>query len=225
VAQLTISPRWRRPIGGALVAYGVSGLLLIATAGLLVGGAVATLADASAQVAGQRDDLVATLRATSRTVTDAANGVGGVGASLTAAKTSSEDATRLAGSLGTTLRGLSSAMQVQIFGAQPLAGLSSGFDSAATQSEALATDLGAVSAALGANGEDLETTRRDLVALGERVDGLVDSLEATPLSQTAPGGVPPWLIELAFLGLLVWLALPAAAALAVGIGLLRGTLR
>jgi hypothetical protein len=225
VPNLTIPPRWRRLVAIALVAYGLSGLLLIGTAGVLVGGAVATLVDASTQVATQRDDLVATLRATSQTVTDAATGVGGVGASLTAAKTSSEDATRLAGSLGTTLRGLSSAMQVQIFGTRPLAGLSSGFDSAATQSEALATDLGAVSAALGANGKDLETTRRDLVTLGERVDGLVESLEATPLDQAAAGGVPPWLIELAFVGLLVWLALPAAAALAIGIGLLRGTLR
>ena len=204
-----------------------SGLLLIVVAGVLVGGAVATLADAGSHVSEQCDALVTTLRATSQTLGDASTGVGGVGQSLTAAKTSSEKATELAGSLGSTLRGLSSAMHVNVFGTQPLAGLSSGFDAAASQSEELATDLGAVSAALGANGADLDTTRQDLVMLQGRVDALIRSLEGTSLGATDPGSgtVPTVVIEAAFLALLAWLAVPAAVALAVGIGLLRGALR
>lgn len=226
---LTLSPRAWRLVASGLVAYGLTGLLLIGASGLLVGGAIVTLADAGARVAAQRDALVATLQATSRTVADAAVGVGGVRDSLAAAKASSDQATQLAGSLGTTLRGLSSAMHVEIFGTQPLAGMSAGFDTAASQSEALATDLAAVSAALGGNGTDLETTRADLVALGDRVDRLVDAVEAMPLGDTpgsaGSGGAPPLLIEAAFIGLLVWLAVPATAALAIGVGLLRGTLR
>ena len=222
---VTVTPRARRFVATGLVVYGASGLLLIAVGGLLVGNAIATLADASARITEQRDALVATLRATSQTVDDAATGVGGVGDSLAAAKASSDQATELARSLGSTLRQLSSGMQIQVFGTQPLAGLSAGFDNAASQSEALATDLGEVSTALGSNTADLTTTRSDLVTLGERIDRLVDSLEATPLGETSSGGAPAVLIEAAFAGLLLWLAVPAVAALAVGIGLLRGTLR
>jgi hypothetical protein len=67
-----------------------------------------------------------------------------------------------------------------------------------------------------------------MVTLGDRVDGLVASLGAAPLGDgpgSVTGGVPPALVEAAFVALLLWLAVPAAAALAVGVGLLRGTLR
>jgi len=223
---VTLSGRTRRLVGTGLIAYGLAGLVLIAAAGVLVGGAIATLADVSGRVSQQRDALVATLRATSQTVDDAGTGIGGVGASLTMAKSSAEHATGLAGSLGQTLRELSSAMHVQIFGTEPLAGLSAGFDQAAAQADALATDLQGVSAALGANTTDLETSRRNLVTLGESLDRLVEAVDATPLGDTTlPGGVPPMLLEAAFIGLLVWLAIPALAALALGIGLLRGSLR
>jgi hypothetical protein len=225
VPVVTLSRRSRRLVGSALIVYGVAGLLLIGSAGMLVGSTIATIADVSNRVTEQRDALVATLRATSQTVDDAGTGIGGVGASLTMAKTSAEHATGLAGSLGQTLRELSSAMHIQIFGTEPLAGLSAGFDQAAAQSDALATDLRGVSAALGANTADLETSRRNLVTLGASLDRLVEAVDATPLGASLSTGVPPVVLEAAFVGLLVWLAVPALGALALGIGLLRGTLR
>lgn len=221
-----ISPRGRRLLASGLIAYGLGGLLLIAASGLLVGGAITTLADVSERVTQQRDALVATLRATSLTVDHAATGIGGVSDSLTAARASADQATGLARSLGSTFRDLSAAMQLQIFGTQPLAGLASGFDNAASQSEALATNLGGVSTALGTNATDLQTSHQDLVALGDRLDVLVASLGTSDLGGVSlSAGVPAVVIEAAFAGLLIWLAIPAAAALAVGVGLLRGTLR
>ena len=225
MAVLKISPRGRRLLASGLIAYGLAGLLLVAASGLLVGGAISTLAGVSERVTQQRDALVATLRATSLTVDHAATGIGGVSDSLTAARASTDHATGLARSLGSTFRDLSSAMNVQIFGTQPLAGLSSGFDNAASQSEALAADLDGVSTALGTNAADLATSHQDLVALGERLDVLVASLDTSDLGVGLSAGVPAVVVEAAFAGLLLWLAIPAATALAVGIGLLRGTLR
>jgi hypothetical protein len=226
VPVVKISPRGRRLLASGLIAYGLGGLLLIAASGVLVGGAITTLADVSERVTQQRDALVATLRATSLTVDHAATGIRGVSDSLTAARASADQATGLARSLGSTFRDLSAAMQLQIFGTQPLAGLASGFDNAASQSEALATNLDGVSTALGTNATDLQTSHEDLVALGDRLDVLVASLGTSDLGGASlSAGVPAVVIEAAFAGLLIWLAIPAAAALAVGVGLLRGTLR
>src|SRR3972149_2583204 len=63
------------------------------------------------------------------------------GASAGAAGASADQGAGLARSLGTTLHDLAAAMSVQIFGTQPLAGLASGFDSAAGQSDELAGAL------------------------------------------------------------------------------------
>ena len=210
------APR-RRPLGLALVAYGIAGIVLIAAAGILVGGAIEQLASVSSQVGGQRDALVATLRATSVALDNASTGMGDVGTSLSAAQESSDRAAGLARSLRDTLAGLARAMDVSIFGTQPLAGLATGFDQAARQSDELATSLDEVGGALERNSGGLDTTERDLVALRDRVDRLVESLEATPLV-VAPA---PLLAKLALLGLLLWLGVPAMASVIIGLRLMR----
>jgi ABC-type transporter Mla subunit MlaD len=210
------APR-RRPLGLALVAYGIAGIVLIVAAGILVGGAIEQLASVSSQVGGQRDALVATLRATSVALDNASTGMGDVGTSLSAAQESSDRAAGLARSLRDTLEGLARAMDVSIFGTQPLAGLATGFGEAARQSGELATSLDEVAGALDRNSGGLDTTERDLVALRDRVDRLVQSLEATPLD-LAPS---PLLAQLALLGLLLWLGVPAVASVVIGLGLLR----
>jgi hypothetical protein len=209
--------RRRRYLGLGLLAYGLAGLLLLAVAGAVIGGTIQQLSVAGATVGEQRDALVDTLRATSLTMRNASSGVGNVGESLTAAHTSADHAAGLARSMGNTLRGLSAAMNVQIFGTRPLAGLASGFDNAAGQSEELAADLDAVGTALAQNTTDLETSRKDLAALSQRVDLLVASVETTPFG----AGQEPFIAELVFVALLVWLAVPAVASVALGVALLR----
>jgi hypothetical protein len=209
--------RRRRYLGLGLLAYGLAGLLLLAVAGAVIGGTIQQLSVVGATVGEQREALVDTLRATSLTMRNASSGVGSVGESLTAAHTSADHAAGLARSMGNTLRGLSAAMNVQIFGAQPLAGLASGFDNAAGQSEELAADLDAVGTALAQNTTDLETSRKDLAALSQRVDLLVASVETTPFGV----GQEPFIAELVFVALLIWLAVPAVASIALGVALLR----
>jgi hypothetical protein len=81
----------------------------------------------------------------------------------------------------------------------------------------LAGDLDALGTALTQNTADLETSRQDLAALSERVDLLVASVETIPFS----GGQEPFIAEVVFVALLIWLAVPAAASIAVGLALLR----
>jgi hypothetical protein len=214
---IALTARRRRYLGLGLLAYGLAGVLLLAVAGAVIGGAIQQLSVAGATVGEQRDALLGTLRATSLTMRNASSGVGNVGESLTAAHTSADHAAGLARSMGNTLRGLSAAMNVQIFGTQPLAGLTSGFDNAAGQSEELAGDLDAVATALAQNTTDLETSRKDLAALSDRVDLLVAAVETTPFGVAQE----PFIAELVFVALLIWLAVPALASIAVGVALLR----
>jgi hypothetical protein len=215
--MLAVTARRRRYLGLGLLAYGLAGLLLLAVAGAVIGGTVHRLNVAGKTVGEQRDALLGTLRATSLTMRNASAGVGNVGQSLTAAHASADHAAGLARSMGNTLRGLSSAMNVQIFGTQPLAGLASGFDNAGGQSDELAGDLDALGTALAQNTTDLETSRQDLAALSARVDQLVAAVETTPFGV----GQEPFTVELVFVALLVWLAVPAAGSIAVGAALLR----
>jgi hypothetical protein len=215
--MVALTGRRRRYLGLGLAAYGLAGLALLAVAGAVIGGTIQELSVAGTTVGEQRDALVATLRATSLTMRNASSGVGNVGQSLTAAHASADHAAGLARSMGNTMRGLSGAMNVQIFGTQPLAGLTSGFDSAAGQSDELAGDLDALGSALTQNTTDLETSRQDLAALSERVDLLVASVETIPFG----GGQEPFVAELIFVALLIWLAVPAVASIVVGVALLR----
>lgn len=213
----TLTLRRRRDLGLGLLAYGLAGLLLLAVAGAVIGGTIQQLSIAGATVSEQRDALLGTLRATSLTMRNASSAVGNVGQSMTAAHTSADHAAGLARSMGDTLRGLSAAMNVQIFGTRPLAGLTSGFDDAAGQSDELAGDLDGLGTALAQNTTDLETSRKDLAALSERVDLLVAAVETTPFGV----GQEPLIAELVFVALLVWLAVPAGVSVAVGVALLR----
>jgi len=212
-----LTARRRRYLGLGLLAYGLAGLLLLAVAGAVIGGAMDQLIAVGGRVGEQRDALLDTLRATSQTMRNASSGVGNVGESLDAARESADHAAGLARSLGTTLHDLAAAMSVQIFGTQPLAGLASGFDRAAGQSDELAGDLDQVAAALGRSASDLETSRQDLAVLSERVDVLVASVETVPFGV----GQDPSIVKLVLTGLLVWLALPAFGSIGLGVALMR----
>jgi len=209
----------RRVLGVALLTYGVTGLLVLALAAVVIGSAVDQLAVVGGRVEAQREALLETLRSTSATMRNASVGVGNVGQSLAAARTSADHAAALARSLGGTLHDLGSAMHLQILGTQPLAGLAAGFDTAASQSDQLAGDLTEVTSALARNSSDLDTSRQDLAALGANVDLLAESVETAPFG----AGQDPLIVEVVFLALVLWLALPAAASIAVGTALLRGS--
>ena len=118
-----------------LVAYGVVGLVLSIvgfTFGLDAAGQIERLAAASD----------ATLEAAARSTAAAADSFESIDGSLVNAEDSIAQAAILSADAGATLDALSAAMNLSIFGAQPLQPLADEFADAAEQAEALATTLG-----------------------------------------------------------------------------------
>jgi hypothetical protein len=196
----------RRALAWGLILYGVAGIVLI------IAGAALGL-EATARVERLAADADGSLDAASRATTAAADAFTNVDASLSEAESSALGAAALSRDAAGTLRSLSLAMGISLFGAQPLLPLASEFSASAAQADALAGTLTSVAESLG-------ETRIDIVVVGAELESLGAHLEALRDSSGAGGSDAPQLRL--FLGLLLaWLALPALAALAVGLALLR----
>ena len=99
------------------------------------------------------------------TIDKTATGVRGMDTSLGDAKAAVDRASSIATGVGDTMGGLAQAMQVNIFGLQPLAGLSGGFTDAATQ-------LGGAVDRPGRIGASLDSNRDDAAAVAQSLDDL-----------------------------------------------------
>jgi hypothetical protein len=190
----------------ALIVYGVMGLLLV------VGGAVIGL-DAAARL--ERLTLTAggTLDAAARSTRAAAESFTSIDSSLSEAGASADAAAVLAREAGATLDSLAVAMQLSVFGAQPLISLADEFATSADQAVDLADQLDSVGGSLG-------ETRTDVSVIGVELEILSHELEALQSSGTGDGGSPPLRLVIGLL--LAWLAMPAVGAIVFGLALLRG---
>ncbi len=186
-----------------LVAYGVVGLVLSIvgfTFGLDAAGQIERLAAASD----------ATLEAAARSTAAAADSFESIDGSLVNAEDSIAQAAILSADAGATLDALSAAMNLSIFGAQPLQPLADEFADAAEQAEALATTL-------GTTGGSVSDVQADAAAIGVELGALAAELEA--LRETVPANPIPIRGMVALL--LAYLTLPAVAALVAGYLMLR----
>lgn len=194
-----------RAFGGALLAYGVAGLVLV------VVGAIGGLA-----MAGRLESLAlsadSTLAAAERATQATADSFTGVDGSLAQGEASADGAATLAREASATLDSLSVAMNLSILGAQPLQPLAADFAASADQATALAETLDGVGGALA-------DTRIDMVRIGVELDQLAVELGALREASGTDGTAPP--IRLFVVILLAWLALQAIGALVGGIVLLR----
>jgi hypothetical protein len=153
-----------------------------------------------------------TLSAAARATRAAADSFTSIDGSLADAQSSADTAADLSRDASATLDSLAAAMGVSIFGSQPLAPLAVEFSTSADQADQLADTLDSVSASMS-------ETRRDVGAIGVELDALSDQLETLEGSAGPGGGAPPLRL---FIGLLLaWLAMPAIAAIVVGVTLLR----
>lgn len=196
----------RRALAWGLILYGLAGLLL------LVGGAAAGV-DTASRIERLAADADGTLAAAARATEAAADSFANVDTSLGEAETSAVAAAGLSRDAAGTLRSLALAMELSLFGAQPLLPLSAEFITSAEQAEELSDTLTSVAGSLG-------NTRTDVVRVGAELETLGERLESLRGSSGATDGSPPPLRL--FIGLLLaWLALPAIAALVAGLALLR----
>ena len=198
----------RRLVAWALIGYGVLGLALV-IAGALTGFGVAGRVE---ELATEADG---TLLAASRATEAAADSFSSVDGSLSEAQASADSAAELAREASATLAELAAAMELSVFGAQPLLPLASEFASSA----ALAEELGGTLDGVGAS---LATTRTDVGRIGEELGVLADELSALRDSEGVEAGVTPDPPPLRlFVGLLLaWLAIPALGGLLGGIAIL-----
>ncbi len=131
---------------------------------------------------------------------------------LAGAEVATEGAAALAREASETLDRLADAMDLSIFGAQPLAPLAEDFAEVADQSAAVAHSLDEV-------GASLSEVRSDAVLIAEELNGLADELDE--LRNAAHAAEPLSLLPFVIL-LLAWITVPAVGALLIGASLLRG---
>ena len=196
-----------RRLGWALIAYGALGIVL-----LIIVSAVAL--DAAARAERLVGSANSTLQSAATTADAAAAAFTGADESLDRGAASAADAATLSREASGTLRSLSVAMEISIFGAQPLLPLADDFAATADQAASLADQLDGV-------GTALSDTQTDITLVGQRLRDLADDLGAlSPRDENPEASMPPLRLIVALLA--IWLGLPAVGALAAGNYLLRG---
>jgi hypothetical protein len=188
-----------------MLIYGIVGLVL------LLGTAFAGLALAE-RVERLVASTEATLAAAARSTEAAAAAMADVDGSLTEAQVSAAAAATLARDASTTLASLGSAMEVSIFGAQPLLPLADDFMQSSDQAAALGDTLDGVEGSL-------VDTRAGVAGIGSELQELAGEIEGVRGAAGADGDSPP--IRLFVILLLAWLLVPAIGAVIGGIALLR----
>jgi hypothetical protein len=190
-----------RVIAIALIAYGLAGVILLATLAITVlpmTSTIDTIARSSADV--------------SQALASTRDAFDGFGSSLTEAQRSAERAAAAARSSSQAASQLANGMSLSIFGAQPLISLATGFRQQSDDLAALATELDGLATSLSKNGDDVRELREEVATLHAR---------ATSLGTASSG--PSWLVP-ALLLLIAWLAVPPLAALVGGLLLLRASI-
>lgn len=195
----------RRALGTLLVAYGVFGLVLT-VAGMVVGFDLAARVERLTGTAGE------TIQAAARATRAAGDSFASVDSSLSESQSAAGSAADLARDASSTLDSLAVAMDLSIFGAQPLQPLGAQFSASADQAEQLAGTLDTVSSSLS-------DTRTDVASIGTELATLASRLEALESDAGVDAGAPP-LRLLAGL-VLAWIGLQAAGCLIYGASLLR----
>jgi len=172
-----------RMFAAALIGYGAVGVLLLAGLAVSLLPMTATI-DA---IARSSDDVRSTLLTTQNAFDDFSTSLG-------AARRSAERAADAARSSAAAAKQLADGMAISIFGAQPLIGLSSGFQRQSTDLQSLAEELDRLAASLGTNETDVRAIRTEIASLSSRV-ALISGGSAL-------------LLPALFL-LIAWLAVPA----------------
>jgi hypothetical protein len=139
--------------------------------------------------------------------------------SLAQSRTATDRAASIAEGVAGSMFGLSNAMQLTIFGAQPLIGLAVSFEQTGSQLQLLSGEVAAIGAALDANADDVRTVALSMDAMGASVDALIDSIREGPRLELSLGTLGG--LRLAVFAVLGWLLLLALGAVAAGVYVIR----
>ena len=209
----------RRRLGMGLIAFGVAGLVLIGSAGALVLASLSAVGDAATGFERQRTEIVEMLGPASAALERAASSASHASTSLIETRDSAAQAAQLMTRLSESFDSLASLGSFDVFGARPFAQISGQFAQVATESRTLSADLARTAAAMDTNITDSAAVAADLRTLANQLDELESSLGAAGASGTqsaASASLPIDIAKLVLIGLLLWFAVPAIAALWIG---------
>ena len=207
--------------------YGLAGIALLAATLLLTLASVGTVEGLARSL---RDEgpggVPARIAVVGSALDDARDALDGFESTLGGTSDAAQSGERLSRRLATSLRRLSTALDVTILGTRPFAGVGTEFQSVASEADALADDLDSTSTSLELNRAALRGLATELGDLRDQLDALRGTM-ASPVAGGTTGGLVPAaetfaLSRLVLVLLLAWLALPATVAVALGIRRLRG---
>jgi hypothetical protein len=159
-----------RLLGTLLIAYGVTGTVLLGVLAASIAAPLDEIGELAESVGEWRAAALEALDEASQASRETSATVRGMDASLVEAKGATDRAASLSAGMAQTMRDLSAAMALDIFGVQPLIGLAPGFDTSAQNLDLLSGDLADI-------GTALETTRQDAGSVATNVDDLAAAIE------------------------------------------------
>jgi hypothetical protein len=200
-------------MGSALLAYGVAGLAVLVMVGFAAGVAATRLQGVLGTFATERDRLVVLLDDTSLALDTAGQAIDHAGSSLADTGSALGDAATLAQTVSAGARNLVGVTSFSILGQQPFAGFAGSLNSMAGDTDQLAASLSSSAASVGGSATDL-------TALGVRVRAIRDEIglirnDLSSMDLGTGGWLP--IAGLGVLALLVWLGIPAVAAIWLGL--------
>jgi hypothetical protein len=207
--------RRRRQLAWGLVAYGLAGILLAVACAFVLVRTIPLLAS----IDRQRAQIVRALDLTAAAISDIEVGAGRAGGSLRSAAESARSAATLSDDLAGTMASLrDTSADISILGTHPFGVLADDFDRVAGRANALAANMTTLSGSLDLNTADFATVSADATALRTKVTDLRDVLAG---DGAALGSLDALL--LVGLAVVLWLAAPAIASLALGVAWLRAS--
>ena len=193
--------------------------MLIAAAGALVLASLSAVDDAATGFEEQRREILAMLGPASAALEGAASSAANAGTSLAETRDAATQAAELMTRLASSFESLASLGSFDVLGARPFAGISGQFAEVASQSRTLSTDLGDAAAAMEANITDSAAVAADLRVLAAQLEELEASLGGGREGETpeaSAASLPVDAARFVLVGLLLWLAVPAVAAIWLG---------
>jgi hypothetical protein len=202
-----------RPFAAAVSGFGAAGLLLAVVLIL----ALAQLAGTAGSLAHEQQGLIQLTESSRIAAIDGQAAAQRAEAGVTAAADASDRASAFIGELATALRATAASLRVDLFGSQPFAGAADNVARAADQADRTATGLTQAANEARAGAAQLHSVTADLGTIANDMTGIGNGL--------APGGgldnASLTVLEVALIGLMVWLAIPAAVCLWLGFTVFR----
>lgn len=210
--------RRSRQLGRGLIAFGGIGLALLAAAAVLLVATLGSLAETSGALGRAQASLVGMVEPAAASLRSSAAAARNAGSSLGASVSAARDAASLTTDLADSLDRLAALSSISFLGTQPFAQSGASFAATAGRARTLSASLGSTADSLTTNATDALTVATSLDELAGQLGDLEAELRSAPPPPSTAALVA--LDGIALL-LLAWLAVPAVAAIVIGLGWAR----